>query len=851
MSPKQESPPPLARRGAQKAPPSLEYKAKCDLEQASAENRLDWCRNNLPKFRLKPDGISGEAACELHDDNRPSLWVGLKSTAGAYACQACGAEGTLAQYAELTGKPSFPAEAAGSPPPTKWVYTTAAGDPILRVTRRDRDGKKSFFQERWNGSAWVKGGVAPAPLLHAPKLAAAPAGSLCFVVEGERCAEHLTVLGLLATTAPMGAGKFDRVGRDWLELLLHLGVVILPDNDEPGLQHALQVAERLKRELAIESKILPLPGLKPKGDIADWLLLPRTKADLLALVPGALGIDEFRQRLNQSELPLVGDPGSDPSQSVKVDYSEQAADLVETPILYDEDLMEAPLPLGVIPDKPEFPLHALPEALRVPVAAIAEAYQVPVSYPASVALGAISTAVLKRVVVDPGRGPVCALNEWFLTSLESGSGKSSALHQIFGPIYAWERKLVEAAKPPADANVTGECLVGLVSSDPTPEAVERRLRANKGRYSIANPEAADLFAILAGKYSANGAGANIGIFLKAFSGDTHRSDRVLRGATYIDEPRLTMTLALQPQALDRVLADPEFRERGLMARFLLDCPESLLGYRRLDPEPVPSHVKSSWYVVLTTLLSIEPPETNAEPEPYRVNVSPQAHWVFRCYRTWAEEQLRPEGLFEQCREFGARAAEHLLKVAGLLHCAQHPVKPWEQVLSEATMKSAVEVLDYYASHVRLASGSGAERRRTDRLRYLLERIGSRWKSSFKARDLFLLVKKRRGFETMEALAADLYRLCEYGYLQEITPPGKRGRPSVTYRVVSLDYRDHQNSTPKTDPQNPQKPLEPYGERLCSDPQKAPNNDLLTLKNRPQNPAEDESKEDWVQGGATT
>jgi hypothetical protein len=466
---------------------------------------------------------------------------------------------------------------------------------------------------------------------------------------------------------------------------------------------------------------------------------------------------------------------------------------------------DPPVPLDGRPPKPTFPVQALPGLAQEYALAVAEAYQVPVSYAASLVLGATSTATLKRVVLDPGLGPVCPLNEYFLTALESGSGKSSSLSRVFAPLYHWERLAVERAEP-SDGQSNE---VGILSSDPTPEALENRLRANDGRFGVANPEAADLFAVLAGRYSAKGSGANIGLFLKGYSGDHHRSDRVLRGATLIREPRLTLTLALQPTSFEQVCSSGEFRERGFMARFLLDVPDSLLGRRKLDPYPVRRDLQDRWASLLGSLLSIDPPRgDDKELEPFRVPVSPQANGALRDFRAWSEESLKPEGYWDGCREFGARAAEHVLKLAGLLHCLTHPASPADYPVSEETMMAGIAVFAYYAEHVRQAAGSATERRIEERLEYLLGRIRSKaeWKASFKARDLLVLVKKTRGFESIDALLPDLERLCQLGYLARFEVNTK-GRSSLRFQVSPWIHSSRNH------PQYPQSRAKPYGKGL--------------------------------------
>ncbi|MFP3869107.1 MAG: hypothetical protein ACLFUU_13315, partial [Desulfobacteraceae bacterium] len=53
-------------------------------------------------------------------------------------------------------------------------------------------------------------------------------------------------------------------------ILQNKHVVILPDNDDPGRQHAQNVARNL-HGVAATIKIVNLPGLPEKGDVRDWL----------------------------------------------------------------------------------------------------------------------------------------------------------------------------------------------------------------------------------------------------------------------------------------------------------------------------------------------------------------------------------------------------------------------------------------------------------------------------------------------------------------------------------------------------------------------------------------------------
>lgn len=112
------------------------------------------------------------------------------------------------------------------------------------------------------------------------KLPSLPTAATVYIVEGEKDADRLWSLGLPATTNPQGAGKWRE---EYNESLRGKKIVILPDNDEPGEQHAQAVARSLLGN-ASAVKIVHLPGLPAKGDVSDWFDAGHTKDELTVLV---------------------------------------------------------------------------------------------------------------------------------------------------------------------------------------------------------------------------------------------------------------------------------------------------------------------------------------------------------------------------------------------------------------------------------------------------------------------------------------------------------------------------------------------------------------------------------------
>jgi hypothetical protein len=175
-----------------------------------------------------------------------------------------------------------------TPPPQQvrrqhWVYKNKDGTPYLRVERVERNGGKIYPQSHWNGNGWDKGKPAgPKIPYRLPELVNAP-GQPVFITEGEKCADAVAELGLLATSASEGAGKWKPELNKWFTDRV---VFILPDNDKPGIAHAEMVARNL-HGVAREVRIVKLEGLGDGEDVFDWIKRDPFPENLLRIAEDA------------------------------------------------------------------------------------------------------------------------------------------------------------------------------------------------------------------------------------------------------------------------------------------------------------------------------------------------------------------------------------------------------------------------------------------------------------------------------------------------------------------------------------------------------------------------------------
>jgi AAA domain/Toprim-like len=124
-------------------------------------------------------------------------------------------------------------------------------------------------------------------------------GRTIVIAEGEAKADLLWSWNVPATCNSGGAGKWRAQHSAYLR---GADVVILPDNDEAGRQHAEAVAASLK-EAGASVRVLDLPGLGPKEDIVNWAAAGGTVEQLHALIADSPhGQDKSEAPPNRFEL---------------------------------------------------------------------------------------------------------------------------------------------------------------------------------------------------------------------------------------------------------------------------------------------------------------------------------------------------------------------------------------------------------------------------------------------------------------------------------------------------------------------------------------------------------------------
>src|SRR5258708_4770214 len=224
------------------------------------------------------------ARCPAHEDRNPSLSVCLWNS-GRVTVK-CWAECEVVDVldaVDVTEAQLRKSSKARARRVTAYAYHDEDGLLIYRVVRFE---PKTFRMERPDGKGgWILNahGVQRV-LFRLPSVKDAISRQRpVFVCEGEKDVLRLESHGLCATCNPNGAGKWRP---EFSEMLRDADVVLLPDNDAPGVAHMQAVASALCG-VASSIRLMMLEGLPDKGDVSDWLDGAHTIDELLCLAEDA------------------------------------------------------------------------------------------------------------------------------------------------------------------------------------------------------------------------------------------------------------------------------------------------------------------------------------------------------------------------------------------------------------------------------------------------------------------------------------------------------------------------------------------------------------------------------------
>lgn len=511
-----------------------------------------------------------------------------------------------------------------------------------------------------------------------------------WLVEGEKCADTLVKLGLLATTS----GSADSVRTaDW-QPVAGRNVILWRDNDNAGNKWQADLIATLNplncKIKCIDVEVLNLPA---KGDCVEWIATYELTHNRK---PETFDLDALQLIDSNIQAPISDNLGAGDTNNNQPEWG-------------------APLPLVSIDTTAEpYPIESLPKVLADAIKEVQAYVKAPLPMVATSALSALAVAGQGQVNIRRDSKLISPCSLFSLVLAESGERKSTIDSFFTCVITDYEAAKREEAKPEIkafnaelkawtskqagkldaikQASKAGKPTLSLenelhelenskpiepkierlIYGDTTPEGLAYNLATKWATGAVISSEAGVVF----GGHAMNGDSVmrNMAVLNVLWDGGTHTVDKRTSESFMVRNARLSMCLAIQPIAIMEFLrkAGDIARGSGFLARFLIACPESTQGDSPYEEPP------SSWPCLgaynrrindmLNMPLTFD--ETGNGLMPTVLELSPDAKQAWINFYNIIENELKQDGELVAVRDVASKTADNASRIAGLLHLLQ-------------------------------------------------------------------------------------------------------------------------------------------------------------------------------------
>ncbi|MFZ3001603.1 MAG: YfjI family protein [Undibacterium umbellatum] len=379
--------------------------------------------------------------------------------------------------------------------------------------------------------------------------------------------------------------------------------------------------------------------------------------------------------------------------------------------------------------RPDFPTASLPPILQNVIYAVKANTQAPLVLVVSSALAAISLACQRHLVVRRPNGLEGPVSLFSICIAESGERKSTVdaiftkpirefeiaqekkfskkLNEYFAELSAWkiEVKAVSSAikkhKKQNECNVSleeklAEVLlreprtpnkIKLLYSDTTPEALQYGLSENG--------KSAGIFADEGGIFFDGYGKGGLPAYNALWSGSSINVARRSMVSFTLENARLTMSVMVQEKVFQKYLAQHGdlARSNGFFARCLVTYPCTTQGTRFLQNQLPLTEPIDTLHKRLTEIL-----EHNEKTDVGMITLifsgDAAQRWI-EIYNQ-IEGRLGPNGYFADMKDFAAKMAENIARVAALFHYLEND----DGEISLVNVNRAIDVICWYAEEFR-------------------------------------------------------------------------------------------------------------------------------------------------------
>lgn len=473
---------------------------------------------------------------------------------------------------------------------------------------------------------------------------------------------------------------------------------------------------------------------------------------------------------------------------------------------------------NVISNLPTFPIETLPHIIKKYAEAVAEHTQTPIDMSAISSLAVIASTLQRKYEVQGKVGYTEPLNLYCLLIANPAERKSAILREMTKYLYEYEKeenkkrqviidqqtielntkktliKRLENSKKEEDLEkavlLQIECKeleekqvkpLRIIADDCTPEALTSLLADNQGKLSIISAEGG-IFDMIAGKYSKI---SSIDTLLKSHCGDPIRVDRKGRPTEIIQNPAISILLAIQENVLEGLMLNDTLRGKGLNARFLYCKPLSALGTRKYHTQAIPTEIKEEYKLLIDKLLKLPIEETAKQ-----LILSDVANKKIEEFFYWLEPQLAEDLSF--MGDWAGKLVGTCLRIAGILHLTDYSnIENENNTISVETVEKAIIISKYFLEHSKYAYMLMGVDKEMQKAKYILQKLEKQPKTLLKRHEIFKM-SRNRDIQNVQDIERALRILLDNEYIRELPTIQREGagrKPDIVYELNPLHFKN--------------------------------------------------------------
>ncbi len=408
-----------------------------------------------------------------------------------------------------------------------------------------------------------------------------------------------------------------------------------------------------------------------------------------------------------------------------------------------------------------YPIKALGKTLGEAATAIMDKIGCPDAIAAQSVLGAAALATQAHVdLIHPATGELRPISLFLVTVAVSGERKSAADRLALGPIVQREAelsvryeqdnhayrnaaaiydrarevilkdktnhakdisKLLAALGPPPSPALSPL----LTAPDPTLEGLHKHLATGEPSIGLFSDEGGTF---IGGYGMSDESKLRTGSGLSdMWDGKPIRRVRGGDGVMFLKGRRLSLHIMAQPGVAETLLADPVLAQQGLLSRLLVSSPASLVGTRmqhksKATTEPALKRYNDRLLQLLRQEQRRAGPG-NPELSPRRIQLSSDAKARWIAFADRCEGELLEGQRLESIKGFGAKLAEHALRIAGVLQIVDDKKAI---AINASVIDRAIIIALYYGNEALRLFEHGSSSIEIQRAEKVLKWLTDRW-----------------------------------------------------------------------------------------------------------------------------